>query len=170
MTSEPNSRHPSPPPVVVLHERSGGWARQLRSRLGAGPARWVETRSTAELLDAVAGGASPVVLIEAGRDPEAALRDLAMVVARGSSPLTLFIDPIGRPEVVEMAREFGATHVGAGRFTPPEVAALIGRWIELSARAGAREGWSRPRPADPARNPSAWVDELVAEAARPPDC
>lgn len=170
MTIEPNSRERTPPPVVVLHERSGSWARQLRARLGNGPARWVETRSTADLLEAIAGAAAPVVLIEAGPDPAPSIHDLARVVARGSSPRILFIDPLGRLEAMDAARELGATLAVSGSAAPPEVAGLIGRWIELSRQAGAREGWSRPRPADPVRDPSAWIDDLVAESTQGLDC
>lgn len=154
-----------PPPVVVLHERSGAWARQLRARLDDVPARWFETRSTADLLAATRACTSPVVLIEAAPDPAPALRDLAVLAASASSPFVLFVDPRGRPEVLGAARESGATRAVSGRVTPPEVAALAARWISLAGRAVDREGWTRPIPADPARDPAAWVEEVVAEAA-----
>lgn len=170
MAAEAESLDHTSPPVVVLHERLGGWARQLRPRLAGSPARWIETRSTAELLVAITGGASPVILIEASQDPEGNLREVALVVERGGSPLVLFIDPLDRSDVMDLGRELGATLTVGGRCTPPEVAELIGRWIGLSARANAREGWSRPRPADPLRDPSAWIEELVANAARGADC
>jgi hypothetical protein len=150
---------------VVLHERSGSWAGQLRPRLGDVPARWFETRSTVDLLAAVAGRASPVVLIEAGTDAEPALRDLTRVAASASAPLILFLDPRARPEVLRAARELGATLAETGRITPPEAADHMERWIGLAARAIEREGWTRAVTADPSREPDEWVDEIVAEAA-----
>ncbi|WP_165071705.1 hypothetical protein [Paludisphaera rhizosphaerae] len=156
--------------VVVLHERSGVWARQLRARLDGAPVRWAETRSTAGLLEAVIGDATPVVLIEGGPDPEKALREVAQVVERGSSPLIMFIDPFDRLDVMDAARDLGVTRAVSGRVAPPEVAELIGRWIGLSAKAYASEGWSRPRPADPSRDPSAWIEEVIAAAAQRADC
>lgn len=163
MGGEPSTR--KPPPVVVLHERSGVWARQIRSRLGDVHARWFETRSAADLLAAASACTSPVVLIEAASDPAPALRDLALLAASASSPLILFVDPKGRPEVLGPARELGATLAASGRVTPPEVASLVARWLGLGRRALAREGWTRPIPADPAREPAEWVEEVVAEAA-----
>ncbi len=149
---------------MVLHERSGGWARQLRARLDHVPVRWFETRATAELLAAVSACTSPVVLIEAGAEPIPALHDLARVVARGAEPRVLFLDPASRPDVLGAARDLGATLAESGRITPPEVAALLARWIALAGRAVEREGWTRPLPADPVREPAAWVEEVVAEA------
>ncbi len=153
-------------PIVALHERSGTWGRQLRPRLSKVRARWFETRTTAELLAAVAARASPVVLVEAGADPERALRDLAALSETGSAPLVLFLDPWDdRPETLRLAGELGATLATTSKaMTPPEVADLIGRWIALAARAQTREGWSRPIPADPAREPDEWIDAVVAEA------
>lgn len=152
-------------PVVVLHERMGAWSRRLRPRLADVPARWFETRSAAELLAAASACTSPVALIEAGSDPAPALGDLALLAASASSPLILFVDPKGRPEVLGTARDLGATLASSGRVTPPEVASLVARWLGLAQRAIAHEGWTRPIPADPARQPAEWVEEVVAEAA-----
>ncbi|WP_337174895.1 hypothetical protein [Paludisphaera sp.] len=155
----------APRPVLVLHERTGDWARRLRPRPWAVSARWVESRSTADLLGATSARAWPVVLIEAAADPAPALRDLGSLVEAASAPLVLFLDPRGRPGVVRAAGELGATLAAGGRPAPPDVADLLARWLLLSARAIAREGWTTPTPADPAREPDEWVDEVVAEAA-----
>lgn len=154
-----------PPPAVVLHERSGTWARQLRARLQDLPARWFETRSTSELTAATSACTSPVVLIESGTDPAPAIRDLARLVATASSPRILFLDPAGRPDVLRAAGEMGATLAPLDRPTPPEVAAIVRRWAALTALEIASEGWTRPLPADPSREPADWVEEVVAEAA-----
>ncbi|MDG3003580.1 hypothetical protein [Paludisphaera mucosa] len=166
MSRTPTIRDLEPPPVVVLHERSGAWARQLRPRFQREPVRWFETRSTADLLAAISAATTPIIVIEAGPDPIPALRDLAAVLARGSSPLVLLLDAEGRPEVAAVARELGASLAEPGRATPPQVAAWLARWLALAAKAIRAEGWSRPSPADPAREPTAWIEEQIAAAAR----
>ncbi|WP_165250078.1 hypothetical protein [Paludisphaera soli] len=152
--------------TVVIHERTGAWARRLRTRIDDTRVSWFETRTTAELLDAIAATSSPVVLIEVGPDPERALRDLAELQSRCNGSLILVLDPADRPSVRELAAEFGAVHAASGSVTPPEVAGWLDRWIALGADRIAREGWTRVPPADPILDPVAWLAEQEACAER----
>jgi hypothetical protein len=156
------------PVAVVLHERRGSWARQLRPRLQGWPVRWFETRSAADLAAAIDGLAAPVVLIEMGKDPAGPLSDLIEALDRNSSARVLAIDPEAREGLDALARELGATHVVSGFAAPPEVARLLERWIRLALDEAARAGWSRPLPVDPAKHPMEWIDGLIAEADNAP--
>lgn len=158
-----------PPVVVVLHERLGTWARQLRPRLHDLPIRWFETRSAFDLAEALDGPASPVVLIDLGADPAAPLEDLVQVASGSSSTRILVLDSEGREGVKELARELGATHVVSGFAPPPEVAELVARWVALAAAETGRDGWSRPLPVDPAKHPMEWIEGLIAAAAVAPE-
>ncbi len=166
--TDSNGVHEGSSVAVILHERRGYWARQLRPRLQDLPVRWFETRSTADLAGAIDGLIAPVVVIVLGNDPTRPLEDLAEIVAREPSVRVLVIDPDAREGVKELARELGATHVVSSFVPPPEVAGLIARWVKLAAVEADRGGWSRPLPVDPARHPREWIESLVAEAENAP--
>ena len=161
--------HEGPPIAVVVHERRGKWARQLRPRLNGLPVRWFETRSASDLAGALDGPASPVVVIDLGNDPAGPLADLVQSVAPGSSARVLVLDSEDREGIRELARELGATHVVSGFASPPEVAGLVARWVRLAAAETDRGGWSRPMPVDPAKHPGEWIDGLIVEADRAPE-
>lgn len=158
------------PVALILHERRGEWARRLRPRLQDPSIRWFESRSTADLLAAARGLAVPIALIDLGDEPFGPLEDLTRLMELAPSARALVLDPAERPEVAESARGLGAAHLISGFVPPPEVAALLARWVTLAAEETNRRGWSRPLPANPARQPLAWIDELIAEAqnALPP--
>jgi len=162
-TSSPEG---SSPVALILHERRGNWARSLRSRMGDLPIRWFESRSTADLLAAARGLTAPVVLIDLGEEPYGPLEDLTRLIDLAPSARVLILDPWERPEVSESVRALGATHSISGFVPPTEVADLLARWVSLAAEETDRQGWSRPLPADPARQPLAWIDELIAEAQK----
>ena len=95
---------------VILHERLGNWARQLRpgctSRRSAGLRRARRKTWT----NVLTGLCSPVVLIDLGERLAAGLADLDRVVQRASDARILVLDPESRDEVACLARELGATH------------------------------------------------------------
>lgn len=165
MTTEASAGGP-PPVALILHERRGVWSRSLRPRMRDQPIRWFESRSTANLLDAARGLTAPVALIDLGDEPYGPLEDLTRLIEVAPSARSLVLDPLERPEVAESARALGASHLISGFAPPPEVAELLGRWIRIAADETARQGWSRPLPADPTRQPLAWIDELVEEVRR----
>ena len=160
--------HEGPPIAVILHERLGNWARQ---HCGLGctdlPVRWFETRSAADLAGAIDGPASPVVVIDLGKDPAGPLEDLARVVARdvvGPGPGDRCRGPRGGqgagPRAGRDARRLGLR-------PPPEVAELVRdrwRWRRPKPRTA---GWSRPMPVDPAKHPMEWIEGLIARPTPP---
>jgi hypothetical protein len=149
--------------AVIVHERLGNWIRQLRPRLHAQPVRWFETRSRADLSGALTGLACPAVLIDLGRDPTAGLMDLDLVLRRASDARTLVLDPASQREAASLARELGATHVVSGFAHPPEVAALLARWIALALRRIECDGWSRSSLPDAESSRWSWLAAYLGE-------
>ena len=90
--------------AVILHERRGNWARQLRPRLHNQPVRWFETRSRADLTGVLTGLACPVILIDLGRHPAAGLMDLDLVLRLVSDARVLVLDPGSHDEAAGLAR------------------------------------------------------------------
>jgi hypothetical protein len=129
--------------AVILHERRGNWAGQLRTRLQDRPVRWMETRSAADLDAALLGLACPVVLIDLRNDPAQGLLDLDRATQHSPAARVLVLDPEANEGVAELARELGASLVISGFVPPPDVASLVDRWITLAAAQTEREGWSR---------------------------
>ncbi len=129
--------------AVILHERRGNWAGQLRTRLQDRPVRWMETRSAADLDAALLGLACPVVLIDLRDYAAQGLHDLDRAARQSPAARVLVLDPEANEGVAELARELGATLVIPGFVPPPDVASLVDRWITLAAAQTEREGWSR---------------------------
>jgi DNA-binding NtrC family response regulator len=153
--------------AVLIHERLGNWARQLRPRLLGWPIRWVETRSTADLEAALAGMACPVVLIDLARRPRAALEDLDRAAQAAPNALILVLDPQAYEGVATLARELGATHVLSGPVNPPAVARLIARWLPLARRQAEGDGWSNALEPEPEPEPWNWLGPLLAGRPTP---
>jgi hypothetical protein len=128
---------------MIVHERLGTWAGQLRPRLQDRPVRFFETRSEDDLEMAVSGLACPVVVIDLGKSPAEGLESLDRVIRLSPAARVLILDPGSTEGVAELAKELGATHVISGFVPPPEVAAHLDRWIGLAAEQAEREGWSR---------------------------
>jgi hypothetical protein len=126
-----------------LHERLGNWAAQLRPRLHDLPIRWFETRTRADLEAVLTGLPCPVVLIDLGKHVASGLVDLHAVLTHAPEALVLVRNAESDPEVTSLARELGAIHVLSGFVPPPEVAALLARWVSLAGRQIERGGWSR---------------------------
>ena len=81
---------------LILHERLGNWARQLRPRLQNLPIRWFETRSRRDLDAVLTGLACPVVLIDPGMQLANGLVDLDLVRKRAPDALILVNNPDSR--------------------------------------------------------------------------
>ncbi len=150
--------------AVILHERMGAWAGQLRPRLQDRPVRWFETRSAADLEAVIVGLACPVIVIDLGRNFQG-LRDLERVVNLAPGARTLVLDPETLEGVAALARELGATEVISGFIPPPEVACRVNRWISLAAAQIEREGWSRPLAADSPVDRESWLEAVLNEQA-----
>lgn len=147
-------RHP-----LVIHERLGRWARQLRPRVAGWPVRLVETRSGEDLASALSLAPFPLVVIDLDRWPARILADLQRVRLADSSALALVLDPGSSPGVPTLARELGATLVKSGFVPPPEVEALLARWLGLARTRLDASGWSL----DQAAEPEPW-DEVLTQA------
>ena len=154
---------------LVVHERLGNWARQLRPRLAAWPVRLVESRSTADLLDVLGGTACPIVVIDLARQLKPGLEALDLALQASSQAMVLVLDAEAHDGVEILARELGATHVLSGPFTPPAVARLIERWIPIALRRTEQDGWSSARKPSPEPEPWNWLAPyLTPTAARNP--
>jgi hypothetical protein len=134
------SDRPNVAPLIIVHEKRAGLARQLRPRLADIPVSWVESRSIDDLLSAVCAVASPIVILELGKRARIELEALIRVGHWADRPLILAVDADIRPGIASLARELGATLCLSGFTPPPDLAALVRRWVILVA--GRRVGWS----------------------------
>jgi len=130
-----------PPVPLVIHERIGTWARQLRPRVAAWPVRVVETRSGPELASALVDRPWPLAVVDLADRAESALRELAEGLADLPEALILVLDPESLPGAAGLARELGATQVVSGFAPPPMVLDLLARWLPLAEGRAAVAGW-----------------------------
>lgn len=149
--------------TLIVHERLGNWARQLRPRLASWPIRWTETRSSDDLRAAVVGLACPIIVIDLASRLRVGLEDLDLVIQESPNAMVLVLDPGAHEGVPRLARELGAAHVIQGLATPPDVARLLARWLPLAEHRTEDDGWSRAarRPSEP--EPWNWLTPLLAE-------
>ena len=148
---------------VVLHERLGGWYRQLRPRLTGSSVRWLESRSLADLEEILGGLAFPIVLIDLTRQHIDGLTTLELVQDRAPGARTLVLKPDGDDETSGLARELGATHVFSGFAPPPAVAELIARWIAMARHQVESSGWSRRTFPETTADPWDWLSSYLGE-------
>lgn len=127
--------------VLIIHERINTWCRQLRPRVAAWPVRIVETRSTDDLVRALRESLTPIAVFNLGQRSRAGLEDLARARFESPDMLALVIEPGGRLDLGDLARELGATAFFGGFVPPPEVIALLERWVALASRRAATMGW-----------------------------
>lgn len=138
------------PTPLIVHERIGTWARQLRPRVAGWPVRLVETRSASDLVAALTGSACPIGVFDLSGRFRAGLDELDRAVDLAPAGLFLAFDDTGRPELADLARELGASHVLPSTTPPPAVVAVLARWLTLARRRAEAEGWAvtpdEPRP------------------------
>lgn len=142
---------------LIVHERRDHWGRHIRPRAGELSARVVETRSAADLLRAVAGTASSVIVLALGSRPAEGLELLDRVMQAAPESRVVVLDTTGDPALGRLARELGALHVLPADTRPPELLELLARWTRQATARTATAGWIAPpdRPLDP-------VDALLA--------
>lgn len=151
----PSEPRPGMPAVsVIIHERVGNWSRRLRPRFQGWPIRWAETRSADSLARAVSGLACPILVVDLDRRTIRGLFDLDEALQIAPNALSVVLDPLGRPEVVSIAREVGATLVLPGQVVPPEVDKILQRWLPIARGRSESQGWS----ASAEHEPEAWED------------
>jgi hypothetical protein len=127
---------------VIIHERLGRWAGQLRPRFQGWPVRWTETRSTSALVRTAKLSTYPIFVIDLADRPLMGLDDLDEALTAAHSGLAVVLDPTDRPEVATLARVLGATLILGGQVVPPVVEDLLKRWIPLAIQRAGLEGWS----------------------------
>ena len=156
--------------VLVIHERIGTWARQLRPRLVgvADPAGRDPVGGRPR------GGAGRRGLPGRGDRPGPPARAPGSKTstarcAVAPDALVLVLDPEAHDGVAPLARELGATHVVAGPATPPAVAALLARWLPLARRRAEADGWSVAREPEPEPEPWNWLRPLLSGTPEAPD-
>ncbi len=137
------------PQAVIIHERQANWARQLRPRLPGAAIDWTESRSTASLVESAGRSACPIVVLDLGDRPARGLEDLDAFHRAAPVALSLVLDPRSAAEIARLARELGATLVLSGVVVPPEVEALIRRWLPLARRRSEQAGWALATAAAP---------------------
>jgi DNA-binding NarL/FixJ family response regulator len=151
------------PLVLVIHERIALWARQIRPRLADRPVRLIQTRSVSDLESVLAGSVSacPVVLIDLSGRVRNGLEGLDRALRVAPEALVLVLDPGQHEGVALLCREIGATHVIAGPVPPPDVAALLLRWLALATKRAEACGWWRPQPETLEPEPWNWLTPLL---------
>jgi hypothetical protein len=141
-------------PTVIIHERVSRWATLLRPRFADADIRWSESRTAATLTHFVRREICPILLIPLDRDPIGGLRDLDAALASCPHALSLVLDPRDRGEVLDAAREIGATLCLGGTVVPPEVERIVHRWLPIAKLREEAEGWS----AATEPTPEVWDD------------
>ncbi len=120
------------PTSIIVHERIATWTGRLRPRFAGDPrVRWVESRSSPDLVAAV-GSESSLVLIDLRGRTLWGMEGLSALEPRHHQALILVLDPDHVPEVPILARELGATLVWSGVVVPPRVATLFHHWLNLA--------------------------------------
>jgi hypothetical protein len=149
-------------PLLVVHERLGFWARQLRPLFRELPVRIVETRSACDLEPVLSGTTCPLLVVDAARRVRASLEDLVLALRVAPDALALVLADDPGNEFTLLARRLGATHVIAGPVRPHEVASLLSRWLTLAQRRADAAGWQAPGPPRP--EPWNWLEPLLLAA------
>ena len=152
--------------LVITHERRANRAGALKPRLQGQGVRLVETRSLADLASAVAGHPVPVVVIDAGDQSGPTLSALEAIRPIAPEALTIVLDPGRHAGLTDAAREMGATLVLAGVVTPPRLADLVLRWLELAGERAGRAGWF-PKARPEGGGPTPWERLLAGEDPAP---
>ena len=152
-----------PSMVLVIHERIGKWARQVRPRLTDRSVRVVQTRSVDDLESALAGAGlrCPIVLIDLDRRVRPGLEELERAAIVAPEALILVLDPGDHEGVTLLARELGASHVISGPVTPPVVSDLLLRWLALGQKRNELPGWWGPEAERVEPEPWNWLTPLL---------
>jgi DNA-binding NarL/FixJ family response regulator len=141
-------RLPTRVPLIV-HERRDVWGRQVRPRVAELPVRLVASRSADDLLAAVAGTTSPVIVLSLGARPVEGLDLLDRALQAAPDAIAVVLDPTGEPGLARLAREIGATLVLPTETRPPVLLDLLRRWVRLAAARAAAGGWSSAHEPEP---------------------
>ena len=134
---------------LIVHERIGVWSRHLRPRVAPWPVRLFETRPGDDIGPIASRSACPMVVVDLGGRLRNGLEAIDRAFTAAPYGLILALDPAGLPEVSLLARELGASRVLSGPVVPPEVLAVLERWLPLAQDRAERDGWAEDRVPEP---------------------
>jgi hypothetical protein len=126
---------------LIVHERRGLWARQLRPRVAGWPVRLIESRSRDDLAAALGRAPHSLAVVDVGNNARGVLEDLIWTRPIERDALVLVLDPNRNEIVASLARELGACLAIQGFCPPPRVAAILERWHRLCLARKERAGW-----------------------------
>lgn len=134
-------------PLVLIHDESGEWLLQIRSRLSELAPRVLEVHSLQDWksLD-LSSEPCPLVLLQLGEHPQTCWSLFERIASQINSTggLILLLNPQEFPKVRQIARELGATLVIDGSAPPNFVANLLKRWSDIARVREAAAGWREP--------------------------
>ena len=128
--------------LLVVHEHSPAWSRQLKARLAGKPIRWRETRTAVEVETALVGSAAAIVVVDLGKRPSAGLEAIAKASGSDAAPLVLALEPNDRSLVADLAEELGSDPC----FSRPNHPARSRRLDRQALAAARRTSRRRRRP------------------------
>ncbi len=134
---------------LIIHERRGRWARQLRSRVAAWSVHLTESRSRDDIKFAAAKSASPLILMDLGNRLRPGLDDLDFTARHAPNALILVLDGTRTPGFATLARELGATLVLPAMVPPPSVLEILARWLPIARSRSETDGWAEDRRPEP---------------------
>ena len=120
------------PTSIIVHERIATWTGRLRPRFaGDARVRWVESRSSSDLVASASGLDRSIVLVDLAERTMWGMEGLEALSRTSPTALILVLDPDAIAEVPPLARELGATVIWSGVVVPPRVESLLRRWLDL---------------------------------------
>ena len=131
--------------TLIIHERLGNWARQLRPRMISPTLKVRETRSAADLALAVQQDRFALVVVDLRSGPAEMLADLNQNREQLADTLTLVLDPDQNPAAATLAQELGVTLVRSGFVSPPDIVRLLEQWALLAQQRINASGWFQPQ-------------------------
>ena len=126
--------------MLVIHERRGYWAKQLRPRVHSIPLKVRETRSAPDLEAALQSFNPAILVLDLAESPDEMLIALQKCHRLLENVLVLVLNPHQILGTAGLASELGVTLVYSGFVSPPTVTQLLEHWARLSTIRGSL-GW-----------------------------
>ena len=130
---------------LIIHERIGHWARQLRPRVEAWPVKLIETRPGDDVATMARRSACPILVVDLGDRPKLGLEAIDQAYSTAPLALILALNSSKLPEVDTLARELGASRVLSGSINPPDVMTVLERWLPIAQKRAEADGWAEDR-------------------------
>jgi DNA-binding NarL/FixJ family response regulator len=153
--AHPRAKRPSDvvmPTPLIIHERRGRWARQIRPRVNGCAVTVIETRSGHDLAAAASRSACPIVVVDLSDRGDSVASDLDQLAGASDGALVLVLDPSPDSGLAEIALQMGATRVIPATTPPPVVVEILRHWLRLAHDRSQSAGWAEDR----TREPEPW--------------